>query len=344
MEKLKTKIITLLLCLVSLASCGDEDKSEPQTEPEEETIEFAKGADVSWLTEMESCGVKFYDAAGTEKECMLLLREMGVNSIRLRVWVNPSDGWNGKQDVLVKALRAHSLGMRIMIDFHYSDTWADPASQTVPSEWADYTLAELKQAVAEHTTDVLQTLKDKGIDVEWVQVGNETSSGMLWETGRANGNDFANFVQLLNSGYDAAKSVYPDSKVIVHINNGYDLSLFTWMFDGLRSNNARYDIIGMSLYPEESTWQTQTSACLSNIKTLVSRYGKDVMVCEIGMPWDSDNAEAVMTTMVNGCKAISGCLGVFYWEPECYGSWKGYTKGAFDNTGKPTSALKAFNN
>ncbi len=97
---------------------------------------FAKGADVSWLTQMEAAGIKFYDSSGTERECMQLLKNAGINAVRLRVWVNPVNGWNGTADVVAKALRAKNLGMDIMIDFHYSDSWADPGQQTKPAAWA----------------------------------------------------------------------------------------------------------------------------------------------------------------------------------------------------------------
>jgi len=325
-----------------VCACGDDDSTTPQTEPTYDMTGFAKGADVSWVTEMENSGVKFYDANGTERECMWLMRSLGVNSIRLRVWVNPADGWNNKQDVVAKAWRAHNLGMRIMIDFHYSDTWADPGSQTTPTAWADYDLEQMKTAVSDHTKDVLQALKDKGVDVEWVQVGNETRTGMLWPLGQVSNSDFSNFAALVNAGYDAVKSVYADAKVIVHLDGGDNLSRYTWMFNGLKAEGANYDVIGMSLYPEEDTWQTQVDACLSNIKTLSEQYGKEIMVCEIGMPWDSENAEATITRAVEGCKAIDKSLGVFLWEPECYNSWNGYTKGAFDSTGKPTGVFNAF--
>ena len=341
----KSIFACLLSCLFMFAGCGDDNNAPvPEPTPEPEVPDgFAKGADVSWLTEMESNNIKFYDKFGNERECMELLKELGVNSIRLRVWVNPENGWNGKEDVLAKARRASALGMRLMIDFHYSDSWADPSKQNKPAAWANYDLEQLKQAVGNHTTDVLQALKDNNIDVEWVQVGNETSGGMLWETGRAEGSNFGNFTQLVNSGYDAVKKVYPDAKVIIHLNNGHELGMFTWMFDGLRDNGAKWDAIGMSLYPEDDNWRELTDRCLDNMKTLADMYDKDVVLCEIGMPWDSPYASTAIKKMMDGCKETERCLGLFYWEPECYNGWGGYTKGAFDNTGKPTAVMSVFN-
>lgn len=305
---------------------------------------FAKGADVSWITQMEASGKKFYNAAGTEMECMALLKSVGLNSIRLRVWVNPTDGWCNSQDVLLKALRAKNLGMRIMIDFHYSDSWADPSKQTKPAAWINLSFSDLKTAVAKHTTTVLNLLKTNNITPEWVEVGNETGNGMLWEDGKASTN-MANYAALNNAGYNAVKAVFPTAKVIVHVQNGYDNGLFRWLFDGLKNNGGKWDVIGMSLYPTTSNWHLYNQQYLANMTDMISRYGKEVMVCEVGMSWDSATAcQSFLTDLIAKTKSVSGGkgLGVFYWEPECYSNWNGYTLGAFDNNGKPTVALNAF--
>ena len=305
---------------------------------------FAKGADLSWITEMEKSNIKFYNASGTAMEATALMKSLGMNSIRLRVWVNPSDGWCNVQDLLVKALRAKNLGMRIMIDFHYSDTWADPGSQTKPAAWTSLNFTDLKTAVATHTTEVLNVLKTNNITPTWVQVGNETGNGMLWEDGKASVS-MANYAALTTTGYNAVKAVFPNAKVIVHLNNGYDNSLFRWIFDGLVANGAKWDVIGMSLYPSTTNWSTYNTQCLANMNDMVSRYGKEVMICEVGMSWDSPAiAKSFLTDIIAKTKTVTGNkgLGVFYWEPEAYGNWKSYTLGAFDSTGKPTAAMDAF--
>ncbi len=293
---------------------------------------------------MEASGKKFYNAAGIEMECMSLLKSLGMNTVRLRVWVNPVPAWNNAADVVAKAIRAKNLGMRIMIDFHYSDSWADPGKQTKPAAWAGQDVSGLKTAVATHTTDVLTQLKNNGITPEWVQVGNETNNGMLWPEGKASTN-MAAFAQMVNAGYDAVKAVFPSAKVIVHVSNGYDNTLFRWMFDGLQLNGAKYDIIGMSLYPTAANWASINTQCLANMNDMVARYGKEVMVVEVGMPWDNGvDCKSFLADIISKTVSVSGNkgLGVLYWEPQAYNNWQGYTLGAFDNSGKPTAALAAF--
>lgn len=307
--------------------------------------DFVKGADISWITEMEASGRKFYDASGKEMDCFALMKSLGMNSIRLRVWVNPASNYNNTADVVVKALRAKNLGMRIMIDFHYSDDWADPSKQTKPKAWQNLDLEGLKSAIGMHTTEVLAELKKNDITPEWVQVGNETNNGMLWPTGMASTN-MSGFAQMINIGYDAVKSIFPTSKVIVHLANGHDNNLFRWMFDGLTANGVKYDIIGMSLYPTwaGTDWKTANAKCLVNMNDMVARYHKEVMIVEVGMPWDkAEDCQQFISDLIVKTKSVSDGkgLGVLYWEPQAY-NWVGYNLGAFDNSGKPTVAMTAF--
>ncbi|MEG1616016.1 MAG: glycosyl hydrolase 53 family protein [Bacteroidales bacterium] len=337
---MRKKLLTILSAAFFLFACSDDNRvADPEARSR-----FAKGADVSWVTEMEASKIKFYDAAGNEKECMKLMKSLGMNSLRLRVWVDPVKGWNNKQDVLLKAFRAHALGMRLMIDFHYSDSWADPGQQNKPAAWKSLDMKALTEAVASHTADVLSTLKANGIEPEWVQVGNETGNGMLWEEGRAS-EHMDQYAVLNNAGYDAVKRICPNAKVIVHLQNGGDSDLFQWLFDGLKRNGGKWDVIGMSLYPTAKTWQTETEKCLGNARSLIHRYGCEVMICEVGMSWDeAEAAYDFLSALIAGAQQIPDekCLGVFYWEPQSYGGWNGYSLGAFDNQGRPTVALDAF--
>ena len=344
---MKIYFLSFLICFSTIFCHKKMVPTEPIIEPPVIVpSSFSLGADVSWVTQMEAANKLFYNAAGQQKECMQLLKDLGSNTIRLRVWVNPANGWNGSADVVAKAVRAKNIGLRIMIDFHYSDTWADPGQQTKPTAWVGQNVDALKNSLANHTTQILTTLKNNDVTPEWVQVGNETNDGMLWPEGKASTSMY-NFTQFINAGYDAAKLVFPNTKVIVHISNGHDNNLFRWMFDGLKNNGAKYDVIGMSLYPSYfgGGWQAANNLTLINMNDMVSRYNKEVMIVEVGMPWDNaTECKLFLQDLIFKTKSIPNNKGlaVLYWEPQSYGNWQGYTLGAFDNNGKPTVALDAF--
>ena len=343
MKRLPFYVLAILFFLS--ASC-ETPVVDPDPDPEPETVtRFAKGADVSWVTQMEKEGCSFYKSDGTQSECMALLKSLGMNTIRLRVWVSPQDGWCGKDDVLVKAKRAQNLGLRVMVDFHYSDSWADPAKQNKPDAWKALDLAGLQKAVADHTTEVLSALKAAGVTPEWIQIGNETTGGMLWPDGQ-NYTDagFANYVQLHNAGYNAAKAVFPQAKVMVHLDNGWKWDTLSWFFSAFTIKGGKYDLIGLSLYPEKSNWQSYNTQIIDNIKKLYAQYGRETLICEVGMAWtEAAVCKNFLSDLLARAKADdSHCTGLLYWEPEAYHAWSGYSKAAFDNSGKPTAALDAF--
>jgi arabinogalactan endo-1,4-beta-galactosidase len=334
-----------------LISCSSNKGGNPaptQTQiytPPAVSSTFAKGADVSWVTQMESSGYKFYDKSGKVTDLFALLKSLGFNSIRLRAWVNPSDGWCNSADLVAKAVRAKNAGMRILIDFHYADSWADPGKQPKPAAWASLAFPDLVTALHDYTVNTLTTLKTNGITPDWVQIGNEVDDGMLWEDGRAS-THMANFAALVQAGYQAVKSVSSTTQVIVHVSNGYNNAHFEWLFDGLKSNGAHWDIIGMSLYPTTTNYTTLDGQCLANMKDMISRYGTSVMICEVGMAAsDPEDTRSFLTDIITKNNSLSGGngLGVFYWEPEAY-NWQSYGLGAFDNSGKATIALDAFGN
>jgi arabinogalactan endo-1,4-beta-galactosidase len=344
MKKDAAIIIVISFCLGISCKKSDSGPAGPSPPvPPHDTALFARGADISWLTEMEASGYSFYDSTGKATDCMQILKNLGINSIRLRAWVNPPSGWCNTADLLAKAIRAKNLGLQIMIDFHYSDVWADPGDQNKPAAWAGFDFDSLSTALYNYTVQVLDTLKSNGISPQWVQVGNETNDGMLWEDGRASTN-MQQFAALVTAGYQAVKSVDDSAKVIVHISNGYDNTLFRWVFDGLSSYGAKWDVIGMSLYPSTSNWSSLDAQCLANMNDMISRYGKPVMISEIGM---DATAAASCRSFIADLSAKTKSLptgqglGVFYWEPESY-NWQNYSLGAFDNTGKPTEALYGF--
>ena len=357
---MKTMTTPLIIATLLWSGCSEVNPVYTPPVPEEPATEstgFALGADISWTTKLESEGEVFYNEQGQNMECTALMKELGMNAIRLRVWVDPDGNWCSRSDVLAKALRAQKLGMRIMIDFHYSDTWADPGKQVIPAAWLDLAgdTQQLAEAVAEHTTEVLTLLKDNGIDVEWVQVGNETTNGMMYDSGLdekgeairlENGGGYVwdnpeNYAAFTKAGCEAVKAVYPGALTIVHVDQGHNIERGTGVFEALRDSDVDYDIIGLSLYPNGAT--ERIGQCVKNITALHERYGHDVMICEVGMAYDDpDAAYGQLAELISGAKASGHCLGVFYWEPEAPAGYNnGYNMGAFDG-GRPTHALDAF--
>ena len=327
----------LMLLALSISSCNSPKPA------------FAKGADIGWLPQMEATGYKFYDADGSQKECLQLLKDRGMNSIRLRVWVNPNDdkasGHCSKEETVAMALRAKKMGMQVMIDFHYSDSWADPAKQNKPEAWKNHSFPELLNDVYNHTFEVVSALKNAGVTPEWVQIGNEIPGGMLWPDGSTN--NWNQLGQLLNKGYDAVKAVDKKIKVIVHVDEGNNNAKFRTFFDNATAQKVKYDIIGLSYYPY---WikkdYTETIADLQfNLNDMATRYNKDVMIVEVGGEDDKiQNTYELLAATIKAVKKVPNNrgLGVLYWEPQGAKSWSGYSLSAWLDNGKPSPALDAF--
>lgn len=310
---------------------------------------FSKGADVGWLPQMEATGYKFYDTDGTEKDCLQLLKDRGINTVRLRVWVNPSDdkasGHCSPEETVIMAVRAQKLGMRIMINFHYSDTWADPSKQKKPAAWANHSFPELLNDVYDHTYNTLLLLKKAGVTPEWVQVGNEIPGGMLWPEGSTD--NFGQLAQLLNKGYEATKAIDSKIKVIIHLDEGNKNEKFRWFFDNAVKHNVKYDVIGLSYYPFwlKSDYKKNIADLEKNLKDLVSRYNKEVMVVEVGGDYTlTENTHDMLAAVIKAVKNVpeNKGLGVIYWEPEGAKSWSHYQLNAWLDNGKPSPALDAF--
>jgi len=225
----------------AIVMCSTQARAEP----------FVKGADIGWLPQMEATGYKFYNEQGKQEDALQILKDYGINTVRLRTWVNPSDdrtnGHNSKDETVAMAVRAQRMGMRVMIDFHYSDSWADPQQQRKPAAWAGHDFPRLLEDVYSYTYDVMSALKAAGVTPEWVQVGNETPTGMIYPEGHTD--NWPQLAQLINKGYDAIKAVSPSSKVILHLDRGNDSKRFRTWFDNAKANGARYDVIGLSYYP-----------------------------------------------------------------------------------------------
>ncbi len=299
---------------------------------------IAKGVDIGWLTQLEKQGITWINDYGVQKDPLEILKEFGVDSVRLRVFVNPpTDGiWykNGekvelgecdKNSVVALAKRARDMGFKIMIDFHYSDHFADPGTQDVPEAWKDHSWQQLKDDIYNHTYDVMSALANEGIYPEWVQVGNELNTGMLWPEGYIwhNGRDYADTTKLsqfINSGYDAIKSISPNSKVIVHVSTGVNNVAYRKIFDSLTANNTNYDIIGMTYYPYwdgVNNYQDNIKSLEYNLNDMATRYNKEVMICEVGgKAYESADSYNLVKTVMDKVAAVpnSKGTGVFYWE------------------------------
>ena len=308
---------------------------------------FWLGADISGTSGLEKWGIPLYDAQGIPCENTALMKSYGLNAARYRVWVNPKDSLCSKEDVLKMALRAKEHDMAIMIDFHYSDWWADPGKQFIPAAWKDMDYEQMKQALAQHTRETLQLLKDNGIDVKWVQVGNETTNGFLWPMGRAQDN-MEQYAGLTQAGYDAVKEVYPHAICIVHLDGGCDPNRYNFIFDGLKRYGAKWDMIGLSIYPYWDIEAKLTASedetlerAIANINALYEKYHTPLMIVETG--YDADHPEdgkQFMLRLIDAARTQTGChcQGIFYWAPEAEGH---YRLGAFRNR-RPTVIMDAF--
>ncbi len=333
-------ILVSVIAVASFAACrgGDDGQPDPEPVPEPVTsLPFARGADISWASEMEDAGLSFVDGKGAE-DIFSVLKGLGMNAVRLRVWVSPYDpkGWSGQGDVVKMAGRALKAGMAVMVDFHYSDFFADPGRQTIPSSWSSYSkdTDKMAAAVASHTVTVLNALKSAGVIPAWVQVGNETNNGMLWDagridwTGKSGSARYSDYVKVSNAGYDAVKQVFPSAPVIVHIANAFSAGDYDgWFFREFKEAGGKFDIIGLSHYPMSETgrtWSDVNAAAVSSIKTLAAKQGCKVMVCEIGVKPSSSEAADCLKSFVGSVKDLGPevCAGVFYWEPEVDGTWK----------------------
>ena len=343
------KITPLILLFFSLTlfACEEEVKPKPPVVPTENT--FFKGADISWLAQMEATGYVFYDENGNPADCLDLLMARGINAVRLRVFVHPCNdkisGHCSPAETAQMAARAKEKGLDVMIDFHYSDTWADPAHQTKPATWANVSFAALQDSLYTHTQYTLNLLKQAGVTPKWVQIGNEIPSGMLWPSGHINNPQ--QLAQLLTKGHQAVKDIDTTIQTIVHIDQGNDNARFRWFFDLMQQNGAQFDIIGASYYPHWlGTDYTVTIADLgNNLQDMVTRYNKPVMIVEVGGDyWQVQNSKDLLIATIGAAKDVpdNQCLGVFYWEPQGAKPWSGYQLNCWKDNGRPSPALDAF--
>lgn len=292
------------------------------------------GADISSLTKSEDKGGIYKYSDGTSADALQILKDGGLNYARLRVWVDPADGYHNEAEVLALAVRLKALGLKLLVDFHYSDDWADPGKQYKPAAWKGYTLEQLEQAVYDHTYAVCSRLAAQGTPADMVQIGNEINAGILWPDGDYN--HFDNLARLLTAGYRAAKAASSATVVMLHIAEGGDNEMARWFFDNLTRRDVPFDVIGVSYYP---FWHGSLAQLQANLNDLTVRYDKDVIVAEFayaftvleddgfaniagrnlavdGYPFTPDGQRRMLRdvmAIVRGVPDGRG-LGVFYWD------------------------------
>ncbi len=340
------------------------------------------GGDISMLTKYEEAGVVYRDKSGKTVQPLEFFKAQGLNAMRVRLFVDPSlDSDKGVcQDLdYVKKLgkRIKDAGMSFMLDFHYSDSWADPGKQWTPDAWKDLTDAQLLDKVYEYTKDCLQQLKAAGATPDFIQTGNEISYGMLWGTKEKVGSNQVNrcytnspaanwnrFFNLLKKAGQACREVCPQAKIVLHSERTPKENVLTDYFDRMKTNSVDYDIIGLSYYPDHHG----SLAVMENaIKTLEKKnYGKDIMIVETGYgykwaigdeydytatyPLTEEGQRKFTADMIEKLNQHSSVKGLFWWWPEDNGnagvtdSW--WNAGLYNHdTGQPYAAfyeLKAF--
>jgi arabinogalactan endo-1,4-beta-galactosidase len=306
---------------------------------------FYKGADISWVQQMEANGYIWKNSSGVQQDIFTILKGYGINAIRLRTWVNPSsDPANGHcsiTETAAMAVRAKNAGMAIDIDFHFGDTWNSVGVQNPPATWASMTYSQMLTAMNNYVYHSMNVLKYNNVTPTWVQIGNEINSGICHPTGSISQHP-DQMTGLLNAAYNEVKAVFPSTPVLIHLAQPQTSSSIENFFDTYKANGGQWDISAFSSYGSGSS---TISGIISNINTYKSRYGKPVMQVEFGGRVDrASRTETDLESYITGMKSIGG-LGVFYWEPEVYSPFSSYNLGAWDSTTQePTIALDGFLN
>lgn len=297
------------------------------------SVKFGRmiGADISWLPELEEKGGKFLED-GKEIDALALLKKHGFNYIRLRIFVNPENekgyspgkGFCGLSHTLAMAMRVKEAGMSLLLDFHYSDYWADPQQQYKPKAWSETGFEALTDSVGAYTIRVLNALKDQGTLPAMVQIGNEINHGILWPDGHIGNPD--QLAALLRAGVEGVKSVDPSLPVMMHIALGGQNKEAVFWLDNMLARGVTFDLIGLSYYPR---WHGTLDDLDANLNDLVQRYKKPVNVVEY-----SDFKKEVHD-MVFGLPDQTG-QGACIWEP------LGWRSGLFEKDGKITKLMMVY--
>jgi arabinogalactan endo-1,4-beta-galactosidase len=266
MKKYLSILGTVMIFALTISCSGEDSKKEPV---EEDT--FVRAADISFLPEIESEGTVFHNN-GQAEDMLVTLKKSGANTIRIRLWKNPSGTHSGMAEVKTLANRARQLGLKIWLTVHFSDTWADPGTQTIPTEWQSMSFSDLKTAVSTYTKTVLTE-----INPDIFQIGNETNDGFLWPKGRLTQNE-SQFIQLLSAASATIRTESPDTKIMLHFAG---MSGADWFFDKVKS--VDYDYIGLSYYP---IWHGKNLTTVKNtVNALGLEFNKKVLIAETAYPF-----------------------------------------------------------
>ena len=316
--------------------------------------DYAIGADLSFLKQAEEQGTVFKDN-GQAKPGLQIFKDHGYNWIRLRLFHTPSRLPNNLEYTITMAKEAKKMGFKLLLNYHYSDTWADPAKQYIPSAWKDKSHAELVQAVFEYTRDTIAAFRDADVLPDMVQVGNEIINGMLWPDGKLpdNWDNFAELIKAGISGIDAGRGSAPRPRIMVHIDQGGNIKRTKSFFDKLNSYGIAYDVIGQSYYP---WWQGTLLDLRENLIFMANEYQKDIIVVETAYNWKSaeyKDKPAPFPETSEGQQAFLDEVnrivlstpdnrgkGVFWWEPAV--AAKRNSRGMFDDEGNALPVITVF--
>ncbi len=316
--------------------------------------DYAVGADLSFLKQAEDRGTVFKDE-GKALPALLIFKDHGYNWVRLRLFHSPKSLPNNLDYTIALAMAARKQGFKFLLDFHYSDTWADPAKQFTPAAWKGKSHEELVQAVFEYTRDTIAAFHAAGVLPDMVQVGNEVINGMLWPDGRlpARWDNFAELVKAGIRGIAAGCGDGPRPRIMIHIDRGGDRRGTKAFFDRLNSYHVDYDVIGQSYYP---WWHGSLLDLRENLAFMSSEYQKEILLVEVAYCWrpteyrkrpgpfpETPEGQRAFLDEVNRLVlATPGGrgIGVFWWEPAVVGPLR--SRGYFDNDGNALPVLQVF--
>ncbi|ENB7665214.1 glycoside hydrolase family 53 protein [Enterobacter cloacae] len=301
MKRLKPALLAVCLScgLAASAFAADAVKTRPFNAM---PADFIKGADISTLLEAEQHGAKFYNQNGQQQDAIAILKANGVNYVRLRLWVDPQDasgktyggGSNNLENTIALAKRVKAQGLKLLLDFHYSDFWTDPGKQFKPKAWEKMDYPQLKTAIHDYTRDTIARFKKEGVLPDMVQIGNEINGGMLWPEGKSwgqGGGEFDRLAGLLNAAISGLKENLTGGeqvKIMLHLAEGTKNDTFRWWFDEIAKRDVPFDIIGLSMY---TYWNGPISALKANMDDISKRYNKDVIVVEAAYGYTLDNCD-----------------------------------------------------